>query len=202
MKWFIPKMIQKLVFGCASIPAFRSAKMTPISNRGSFLHWLRLIKILGASFAKNQLLNHVGYIFFCLFTAVVFSENLYQTHLPKNIYECALQQELVDENSSKNMKEMNYGDAMDAITVSIEEDQGQYALVGYWFGQVVDNLSGMQVAYRRGKIIAYVVFDGIGRDYLMSPPFSREDEKNISLNLLDLMEGGYMKLSEASEDTL
>jgi hypothetical protein len=55
-------MIQESVFGCASIPQFRSAKTAPISNRGPFLRRLRLIKILGAGFAKNRFLNHFRYI--------------------------------------------------------------------------------------------------------------------------------------------
>ncbi len=78
-------MIQKLIFDKASIPQFRSAKTAPISNRGLFLHRLRLIKILGAGFVKNQLLNHVGYMRF-YYIAFTFLAQISLTALTPHAY--------------------------------------------------------------------------------------------------------------------
>ncbi len=136
-----------------------------------------------------------------LFSATIaFAESLYQKHLPKNVYECVLQKELIDENSLKITREIKHGEIIDTVTLSIEKEQGQCVLLDYWSGQALDNFRGMQVAYQKGQIIVYVIFDGMGRDYLAYPPFSKEDETNITLNILDLIEGGYMKLVEKSKE--
>lgn len=94
----------------------------------------------------------------------------------------------------RTIRDVKYGEVADTIAISVERNQGEYVLVDYWCGQVTDDFRGMQVAYQKGKIIAYVIFDGMGRDYIAYPPFSKKDEKNITSCILDLIEGGYMEL--------
>lgn len=138
-------------------------------------------------------------VLFSVLAATAFSHNIYQKHLPSNIYEQIIQRKLVDENDVGSVTDVKYGGVVDKITITIEKNQGEYVLVDYWCGQVANDFRGMQVAYQKKKVIAYVVFDGMGRDYLAYPPFSEKDQKNITLNILDLIEGGYMKLAESNE---
>jgi len=57
----IPNVIQKSILAALASQPLDPQKQPPISNRELFLRRLRLIKILGASFAKNRFLNHVRY---------------------------------------------------------------------------------------------------------------------------------------------
>lgn len=138
-------------------------------------------------------------VLFSILTTTAFSHNIYQKHLPFNIYEQIVQRKLVNENDIKSVGDIKYGEVADTITISLEKDQGEHILVDYWCGQVADNFRGMQVAYQKGKILAYVIFDGMGRDYIAYAPFSEKDEKTITLIILNLIEGGYTKLLENSK---
>jgi hypothetical protein len=119
--------------------------------------------------------------------------------LPSNIYQQLIQSKLVDENEMESITDVKYGEVADRITISVSEHRGEYVLVAYWCGQATDNFRGIQVGYRKGKLMGYAIFDEMGRDYLSFPPFSKKDEKNITLSILDLIEGGYIKLVENSK---
>jgi hypothetical protein len=138
-------------------------------------------------------------VLFSILTTAAFSHDIYQKHLPSNIYEQIIQKKLVNENDMRTITEVKYDEVADTIAISVERKHGEYVLVDYWCGQVVDDFRGMQVAYHKGKVIVHVIFDGMGRDYLAYPPFSKQDEKGITLSILDLIEGGYMKLVENSK---
>ena len=127
-------------------------------------------------------------ICFSLMIGSAFSESIYQKHVPKDVYDYFLQKELIDESSFKIAKEIKTKETIDRLTLSIEKNQDQYVLIDYQLGQIVNQRSGVQLAYQKGKIIAYVVFDEKGRDYLAFPPFSQEDEAELTSDLLNLME--------------
>ena len=138
-------------------------------------------------------------IIFSILTTTAFSHNLYKNHLPSSIYEQIIQRKLVDENGMGTTSDVKHGAAADKIVISVVRSHGEYVQVGYRCGQAVDDFGGMLAGYQEGKIIGFVVFDEMGRDYLFDSPYSKEMEKNITLSLLDLIEGGYMKLVENSK---
>jgi hypothetical protein len=90
---------------------------------------------------------------------------------------------------------VKYGELADTITVRFSRDEEESVTVDYWCGQDVDDFRGMQVLYCNGKMVAFAIFDGVGRDYVGEPPFSEEDEKTITEMMLDLIQGGYQKMS-------
>jgi hypothetical protein len=45
---------------------------------------------------------------------------------------------------------------------------------------------------RKGKLIACVVFDAAGRDYLGSLPFSAEEEREVISDMLKLLDVGKL----------
>lgn len=138
-------------------------------------------------------------VLFSILTTTAFSHNIYLEHLPSNIYQQLIQRKLIDENEMESITDVEYGEVSDRITTRVErDDHGEYVLVDYWCGQAVDNFRGMLAAYQKEKIIGVVIFDAIGRDYLFDPPYSTEKQKAITSSILDLIEGGYMKLVENS----
>lgn len=126
--------------------------------------------------------------FFSIFITKVFSHNIYQKHLPVEIYQPIIARQLLDENEMNTTTDLKYGDISDRIDISVQTNQGQYVLIGYEFGEVIDNVRGIQVGYQEGKMIGYAIFDQKGLDYVAYPPFSRRQEKKITLKVLDLIE--------------
>ena len=136
-------------------------------------------------------------ICFFILATTVFSQNLYQQHLPKKIYEKVTQQEFVNEDGSESSMEKQYGQSIDTITINIDKGGvGQCVFIDYWCGQPIDNFGGIQVGYKNCRVIGYSIFDEMGRDYIAEPPFSRDDEENIELFILGLIDGGYLKIRE------
>src|SRR4030095_12699652 len=117
-------------------------------------------------------------VLFSILTTTAFSHNIYREHLPSNIYQQFIQRKLADENDMESITDVKYGEFADRITISVEKHPGECVLITYWCGQVSDDFRGIQVGYRKGKLMGYAIFDGIGRDYLSDPPFSKEDEKH------------------------
>ena len=133
------------------------------------------------------------YIFcFLIFAATGFSENLYQKHLPKDLYEYLAQQDFFDGNRLVNSTEKQYDSATNTITVKIarEERGRQCAVIDYWRGEAIGNFKGQLVAYQKGKLIAYVEFDAKGRDYLATLPLSSEEEREVISDTLTLLDTG------------
>ncbi len=153
-----------------------------------------------------------------LFCAVAgFSENIYQRHLPEQIYQVLSEQEFFDADRLENRIERHNGASVDTLTVStvIQEKEGRRAgavgrlrgilqgeesrrvvIVDFWCGEAVDDFRGIQVGYREGRVLEFSIFDGEGLGYVALPPFSRKEEKETAFNLQALIEGGYQKLKE------
>jgi hypothetical protein len=138
-------------------------------------------------------------VLFSILTTMAFSHNIYWDHLPSNIYQQLVQRKLIDDNEMESITDVKYGEVADIITIRVErDDRGEYVLVAYRCRQAIDNFGGMLLAYQKGEIIGAVIFDEIGRDYIIDPPYSTEKQKAMTLSILDLIEGGYMKLVENS----
>lgn len=137
------------------------------------------------------------YFSFLMTALTAHAEHVYKTHFPKDIYECLVKEGLVEEGCFKNEKQMQYPEESASVRVEFGEEEGRpYALIDYWCEKAIDNFHGIQVAYRKGQLIAIVVFDEKGRDYLAFAPFSKHDERGTHQFMLDLMEKGLLKINE------
>ncbi|PIS01343.1 MAG: hypothetical protein COT84_02845 [Chlamydiae bacterium CG10_big_fil_rev_8_21_14_0_10_35_9] len=139
-------------------------------------------------------------LYFSFLLTVVFAQDrhAYEKHFPKDIYECLIKKRFFDEGSFESKKEMQYVEEVAMVSISLDEEHGKpYALIDYCRKKDTGNFSGIQAAYRDGQLIAYVIFDEQGRDYLAFAPF--EDEKGITLFILDLMEQGYLQLVQEAK---
>ena len=154
------------------------------------------------------------WVLFCAFTVAGFSENVYQKHLPKVIYQLLSEQALIDTSLPENTTERPNGDML-RVSIELLEEKSRQAdvvdylrdklrggegrqvvVVDYWCGEAVDDFRGIQVGYRKGRLLGFAVFDGAGRDYVASPPFSDEEENETIFNLHALIQGGYQQLKE------
>ncbi|MGD2168692.1 MAG: hypothetical protein PVI40_00425 [Chlamydiota bacterium] len=139
-------------------------------------------------------------LYFSFLVTAVFAQDrhAYQKHFPKDLYECLIKKGFFDEGSFESKKEIQYAEEVAMISISLDEEHGQpYALIDYNRNKDTGDFSGMKAAYREGHLIAYVIFDELGRDYLAFPPFA--DEKGITLLILDLMGQGYLQLTQEAK---
>ena len=135
-------------------------------------------------------------------------ESMYQKHLPPEIFEYGVKNNLVDLMSYEKITEKQNLEGRITIILGtledlkyIEDDTvelGKYVEVSFWQENrnIEDNFGGIQLCYQNGRIVGYAAFDADGRDYIAPTPFSEEEEKKAATFILLLMEGGLAKVKE------
>lgn len=129
----------------------------------------------------------------------LFSENEYDRHLPPQIYHYVIEHEFIDPTLFKNVREKQYSESLDQISISIERGKHEdFVMIDYSVGNrnPKDNFGGVNLGYRNGKLVGYAIFDAKGLDYVAPPPFPQEEEKKAITLILYLLEGGVTKLQE------
>lgn len=108
------------------------------------------------------------------------SKSAYEAHLPKDIYLYCVKNDLINEDSPKNSKELQDLDGVNQLDIEIDTlKRKQFVLINYNPAKIKDNFGGIELGYRNHKLMSYAIFDAEGSDYVAHAPFSKHDENAI-----------------------
>ena len=127
------------------------------------------------------------------------AQNAYQVHLPPQIFDYVVKNDLVDLARDQTTTEKESPTGLDRLTIFIEtQEEQEYVTISFSPEKITpeDNFGGLMLGYQNGKVAGYVLFDAEGRDYIVPTPLSEEAEKMAQQAILLLMEGGLQKFKE------
>ncbi|MCH9811995.1 hypothetical protein K0U07_04435 [bacterium] len=148
---------------------------------------------------------------FCLFMIAaisVFAENFYEEHLPEELYDFFIEEQLLDPSQTENITEKPLKETITTITVRIEDSRWgkEWGHVKGWghvevslsFKEDIDGIKKISYAYSNKTLLAFTFIDKQGKDYFEISPLEPDLEKNTVFRIKTLITSGIDGLISAA----